>query len=211
MVQCDRGNTANAESSTWLILTLAQDTAGINEPVAPGAGDEWRLSPAPEAAARASYRAETLSAPGSHPPVQAYYLLACMLRPGVCSREEEPNNNPETANALALNTGVAGTAGRQDVDYCAFTASAGERLFLIFDQNPDAVEVGARLELLDPDALVLAVSNAPGRVGAAVGQRFQANQPGVYHLRVSGSSETGTPYRLLLIGESSLQRSQPLW
>jgi hypothetical protein len=114
--------------------------------------------------------------------------------------ETEPNNAPEKANAVAVNSVVCGEAGAAtDVDCFAFEAKKGQRLLLDLEGERVDSKLDATLRLLDPQGRELAESR--DAIGADPFLDVTVPADGRYVVKVHdviyrGSNEH--PYRLTI-------------
>jgi hypothetical protein len=144
------------------------------------------------------------------------YRLYAVVQPPLASAtvESEPNNSLAQANSAPNNYfygSLAGPAPSTDVDLYAFSAQAGDVVFLSLDGNPlrDNSPINAKLELLDAAGDALIAVNDSGTSAStnvttgsltastphspAEALVYRAPVAGTYYARVSiGTSSTNT-------------------
>ena len=137
------------------------------------------------------------------------YYLYFRLQRGTPTPEVEPNNTPATANALPPNGWVSGTVSpADDDDMYAFSANAGDTVFLSLDIDPerDNVQWNGRLGLAlfgnANDTILIANDGSTGSVANPLSEAFfmTVKDAGTYYAFVdhptAGSGDPTFTYQL---------------
>jgi hypothetical protein len=128
------------------------------------------------------------------------------------SVEKEPNNSPETANPIVLNSTVNGRMdGSPDVDCFALACKAHERFLIELEGEQIESRIMGVLALLDPTGRVIAESH--DGVGADPVLEVEVPSDGRYVIKVRDAVYNGSPdfaYRLSVHDGPRIEGATPV-
>jgi hypothetical protein len=128
----DPPGVTGGETTEWTVT--GRGLARVERFLISGTGIEVvAIGPTSDESIRVRVRAGPVAAPGYRElravgPSGISNLLLFLVDHLPQSREVEPNDDPATANPLAMNSAVAGVIGPQDLDHFTFPARAGQRV-----------------------------------------------------------------------------------
>ena len=136
--------------------------------------------------------------------INPYEVFQAVMAPGATAAESEPNDTTAQASPTSdmINTGdIAGS-----VDIYNLEATAGDRLAVIVDNDPDGDTMLTDIEvaILDTDGATILANEAPFTVTSQNVAIFTAVNTGTHFIQLTdgGSATGGTNYRFVVVGSA---------
>jgi len=127
------------------------------------------------------------------------------------TREQEPNNEPSTANLIALRAPVTGEiAGSNDTtDYFKLIAPAAPRDLITIALENHSINFAPRIHVYDADLRLLSWGEKTGRPGESISLGGGPKPNSILYVAITATDGTGGQYLLTVKPESSFDKYEP--
>jgi hypothetical protein len=127
------------------------------------------------------------------------------------TREQEPNNEPATANLIALRSPVGGeVAGATDsADYFKVIAPAAPRDLITIELANHSINFAPKLHVYDGDLRMMTWGDKSGRAGESISISGGPKPNSVLYVAISAGDGNGGQYLLSVKSEKAFDKYEP--
>ncbi|MCB1044847.1 MAG: PPC domain-containing protein [Acidobacteria bacterium] len=136
---------------------------------------------------------------GNNGTITAYEVFATVAPPGIAVAEIEPNDT--TGTATPVTSLLMSGSFNGNVDFFSFNATAGSRIVVIVDNDPDRnfTNTDVELNLFSTDGTTSLASEAPGTVTSQNAVVGTATNTGTHFVRLTHGNVADDDYMLTVI------------